>query len=227
MTKERAFQGFSKETITFLRGIRDNNNKPWFEAHRSDYDNHVIADLKDLVVDLGAAMKKIDPAFDVTPAINKTVSRIYRDTRFSKDKSPYKSAMWISFKRSKKEWQSAPAYYFEIAPDTYRYGMGFYAASSSVMKDFREMIDNDPKAFKKAVAFFAKQDRYTLEGDMYKRIFDDSKPPEIQEWYQRKSFYLMCQRKHDDRLFSAELVDELIAGFKMTKPLYDYLWGVK
>ncbi len=66
-------------------------------------------------------MKEKKTNTKVSPQINRTISRIYRDTRFSKDKSPYKTTMWVTFKRPVKEWQNAPAYFFEITLESYRY----------------------------------------------------------------------------------------------------------
>ncbi len=90
-------------------------------------------------------MLTIDPSFGIRPAVDKTISRIYRDTRFSKDKSLFKSTMWLTFKRPRKDWKDAPAYFLEISPDSYRYGMGYYSVSSDTMYKFREMIDKKPK----------------------------------------------------------------------------------
>ncbi len=147
------FEGFYPETQEFLLGIRANNQKTWFEAHKSDYENYVVAPLKALSSALTDPMEAIDPHFAIGP---RSVSRIYRDARFSADKSPYKTSMWVSFKRPSKEWTTAPAYYFEITPDDYRYGMGFYAATPDAMRRFRESIDASPQKFKKVVAFFEK-----------------------------------------------------------------------
>jgi uncharacterized protein (TIGR02453 family) len=224
--RENNFTGFKKEAISFLRELKKNNNKAWFHAHKDEYVEYLLDPLKDLVADLSGYMLTIDPVFNVTPAVNKTISPPTRDTRYSRDKSPYKTKMWISFMRSKKGWQTHPTYYFKICIDSYEYGMGFYNASAATMRIFREMIDTNPNDFLKAVSFFKKQDTFALEGEKYKRIIDASKPDDIQEWYQRKNFYLVCNKKVVDALFSARLVDDIISGFKMTVPLYNYLWRV-
>jgi hypothetical protein len=101
--------------------------------------------------------------------------------------------------------------------------MGFYNAAPAIMSKFREMIDENPKEFLKVISFFAKQHTFVLEGEKYKRIIDKTKPKQIQNWYQRKNMYLVCNKKIDDRLFSNKLVDDLIYGFKLTAPLYHYL----
>jgi uncharacterized protein (TIGR02453 family) len=224
---DQTFEGFSSDTLKFLLSLSRHNNKTWFEAHRAEYENHLVIPLKNLVSDLGVSMLSIDPYFEVTPAVNKTISRIYRDTRFSRDKSPFRPNMWIVFKRPGKEWHDAPGYFFEIFHDWYRYGMGFYTASPETMRKFREAIDENLDEFRETVAFYYRDNTYSLEGDKYKRIFDESKPPEILDWYQRKSFYLVHNSRIDDRLFSRQLLDELSVAFHTLAPLYHYIWQIK
>ena len=223
-TEEKRFRGFSPKTLKFLRSLKAYNNKTWFQAHRADYEEYVLQPLRDLVTDLGDFILDIDPSFEITPAVNKTISRIYRDTRFSKDKSPFRSTVWFTFKNQKKDWTThVCGYFFELSIDSYRYGMGFYNAAPAIMSRFREMIDDNPKEFLKAISFFDKQKTFVLEGENYKRIIDKTKPEKIQEWYQRRNMYLVCNRKIDDVLFSNKLVDDLATGFNLIAPFYHYL----
>jgi uncharacterized protein (TIGR02453 family) len=224
----RKFKGFSPRTLKFLRGLKANNNKAWFQAHRADYEEYVLQPLRDLVTDLGDFMLDIDPYFEMNPAVNKTISRIYRDTRFSKDKSPFRSTVWFTFKNQKKDWTThVCGYFFELSVNSYRYGMGFYNAAPSITNKFREMIDENPKEFLKAISFFEKQKTFVLEGEKYKRIIDKTKPEKIQHWYQRKNMYLVCNKKIDDTLFSSKLVDVLIYGFGLIAPFYHYLQQIR
>ena len=89
----RQFNGFSPKTLKFLRWLKAHNDKAGFQAHKANYEEYVLQPLRDLVTDLGDFMLDIDHSFEITPVINKTISRIYRDTRFSKDKSPYRSTV--------------------------------------------------------------------------------------------------------------------------------------
>ncbi len=72
MTEEegRKFKGFSPKTLKFLRGLKVNNNKAWFQEHRADYEEYVLQPLRDLVTDLGDFMLDIDPYFEITPSVN-------------------------------------------------------------------------------------------------------------------------------------------------------------
>jgi uncharacterized protein (TIGR02453 family) len=221
------FTGFTPEALQFLFEIKINNNKVWYEANKQRYREILLAPFQELVGDLSDFMLTIDPQFITTPAVDKTISRIYRDTRFSKDKSLYRDSMWLSFKRRSDDWKEAPAYYFEITPDSYRYGMGIYNAPKLIMDKFRQMIDEQPEEFLKVISFYKQSKVFTLEGERYKKILAPDKLADIQEWYQCKSFFLCHKHEVDDLIFSKRLVAELIAGFELLDPLYHYLWKAK
>ena len=105
------FEGFTPDAIEFLREIRNNNNnKPWFEANKPRYQDSLLKPFQALVNDLGGLMFAIDPHLITTPAVGKTISRIYRDIRFSKDKSLYRYNMWLAFKRPSLDWKEAPGF---------------------------------------------------------------------------------------------------------------------
>ena len=91
------------------------------------------------------------------------------------------------------------------------------------MAEFRARIDDNPKAFLKAVAWFQDQDVFKLEGETYKRPKGSDRPEPIRTWYNHKSFYLSCSRKIDKAILSQQLVDDLMQGFGMAAPLYHYL----
>lgn len=217
------FRGFSKESLAFLATVNKKNSKEWFDKNRGEYGKFLLEPFRMLVAELGEDMLRIDSSIEVRPQINKTISKIFRDTRFSKDKSIFKKAMWMTFKRSSKDWKDAPSYFFELMTDSYRYGLGYYSASRGTMDVFRESIDNNPKEFLKAVSFYEKQSAIELKGDLYKRPLLSSHPDNIQDWYQRKSFYLVCTKKVDATLFSSKLKSDILKSFNMLAPLYKYL----
>jgi uncharacterized protein (TIGR02453 family) len=225
--RSHAFNGFTPDAVQFLKDIRDNNNKTWFEANKQRYQDGLVKPFQYLVSDLSGFMLTIDPNFVTTPAVNKTISRIYRDTRFSKDKSLFRGNMWLTFKRRISDWEEAPAFYFEITPEHYGFGMGFYNASKVVMDQFRDTITAKPEHFLEIIAFYRETDIFTLEGDRYKKQLRPDLPQSIREWLQFKSFYLSCQREIDGILFSMELTKHLIYGFGLLAPLYGYLWEIK
>lgn len=217
------FEGFSTRSMQFLHGLQQNNNREWFEQHKSDYQDHILKPLQALVSALAPMMLSIDGDFEVRPALNRTISRIYRDTRFSRDKSPYKTCHWITFKRPTKEWQDYPAYFFELSPDSYRFGMGFYSASRETMDTFRRRLDANPGPFLSAISFFPGDGTFTIAGEEYKRPLKRELPEELQEWYNRKSLYLVCNRQIVGDSIERGLLGELMGGFQTLAPLYWYL----
>ncbi len=221
------FEGFSPKTIEFLINLGLNNNKAWYQEHKKEYNEYLLIPFQSLVISLKDFMLGIDRDFETAPLVDKTISRIYRDVRFSKDKSPYRSNMWLSFKKQVPDWKDSPVFFFELMPESYRYGMGFYQAESGTMANFRSHIDKHPDVFLKAISFFRSENPFELMGEDYKKILDKTKTPEIQKWYQKKNFYIVSIRKFDETLFSGELVKVLIKGFSLLIPLYQYLWKIK
>lgn len=225
MTEKNSFTGFTTDTLEFLRSLGANNRKEWFETHKDEYRQFLQEPLQQLVSSLAGPLMAIDPDLIIEP--RRVVSRIHRDTRFSRNKSPYKTSMWLTFKRPLKEWQDAPCFFFEIGVDFYRFGMGFYSASKVTMDRLRQVIDRKPEAFRREVAFLSGQDTFVLEGEKYKRLLDGQKEGDILEWYQRRNLYLVCNRQADGHLFSRGVLDELTAGFGLLAPFYHWLWRLK
>ncbi|MCD1125983.1 DUF2461 domain-containing protein [Jinshanibacter sp. LJY008] len=215
------FNGFSQQGLTFLQDVRIQNSKDWFEDHRHIYDDEILTPFRALVTDLAQGMMLIDPEFETRPAIGKTLSRIHRDTRFSHDKSRYRSHMWLTFKRHSKDWKDAPVYFFEIAPDFYRYGLGYYSASRQTMDVLRLLMRTEPKDFL-AVAKCSKPP-FELVGESYKRPLIKEQDANIADWYNRKSFAVMHTSQEMEMVFNHGLVSLLEKGFKQLAPLYHYL----
>lgn len=217
------FRGFREDALRFLETVRARDDKSWFEQNRERYRELLVLPFQALVLDLTPTMRRIDPRFELRPAIGRAISRIYRDTRFSKDKSLFRDSMWIAFKRPSREWTDAPSYFFEITPSFYRYGMGYYSASRATMDALRASIDENPAPFRRAIAFHKKGSPFDLRGETYKRPLPSRHTKEIQEWTGRKSFYLVADRSIDRTLFSPSLVPLLDEGFRALGPLYRYL----
>ena len=100
--------------------------------------------------------------------LNLHVSRIYRDARRLHGRGPYKDHLWLTLRRPKERWVSLPAFYFEIAPEYYSFGMGCYDPTPVTMAKLRARIDRDPKPLEK-LARKLKGSGFNLEGEMYKR----------------------------------------------------------
>lgn len=169
------FSGFSEHCFKFFRGLEKHNSKVWFEAHRADYQEHVLAPMRQLAGVLGEPLSIVDSRLLVDPA--KIISRIYRDVRFSKNKAPYRTNLWFTFKRPREDWADTPAWYFEVSETGYAYGMGFFAASIPTMNTLRTLIEEKPEKLRQVIGFLRKRPDIKLAGEMYRR----PRPGEVAE----------------------------------------------
>lgn len=217
------FVGFSPASLAFLREVRQHNSKVWLAEHRADYEEHLLRPLRSLVGELAGFMLSVDPDFEIRPAVGKTISRIYRDTRFSRDKSPLRDHMWIVFHRPGLAPGEEHGFFFEIYLDHYRYGMGFYSASRQAMDRVRAKIDADPRDFLEVVSPITADGTFALRAESYKRSLAPHLPPGLRPWYDGKSFYLECSRPNDALLFSPRLATEILQGFELLAPLYRFV----
>ena len=136
------FQGFSQQAVDFLWGIRFNNERGWFEEHKQEYLTYVAAPMRELGEQVQQVMEEEFPRL----GLNLHVSRIYRDARRLHGRGPYKDHLWLTLRRPKEQWVSLPAFYFEIAPEYYSFGMGCYDPTPVTMAKLRARIDRDPKS---------------------------------------------------------------------------------
>ncbi|MBO5199322.1 MAG: DUF2461 domain-containing protein [Lachnospiraceae bacterium] len=212
---------FTQQTINFLVENRLNDSREWFRAHHAEYQQHVITPLAELVRDLTPCMQAIDPEFVTEPRVDRTISRIWRDTRYTKDPSLYRDNMWIIFKRSRMHGTEYPGIYFEIAPDGFNYGGGFYNASASFMEKLREKIVSGDKLAGKALKAFRVQDVFALEGERYKRAHYPGESAGKREWLERKNVCLIAESTDMELLFSDGLAAKLEEDFRKIAPVYE------
>ena len=142
-----SFTGVPKGTFTFLRGLRDSNNKAWFDAHREDYDAFYMAPARALVEALGPRLKKISPTVQWEAKVNGSIFRINRDVRFAKDKRPYKTNLDLWFWHGVRGGWSAPGFFVRINPESAGMGVGMHMFQKPQLDAFRKAA-LDPRSGK-------------------------------------------------------------------------------
>jgi uncharacterized protein (TIGR02453 family) len=218
------FSGFSPRSLRFLEEVRERNSKKWFDGHREEYEKLLLTPLRSLVCELSGTILSIDREIDTSPSLNRTISKIYRDTRFSKDKSLFRNEAWISFKRKRQEKITIPEFYFYMTLDSYEFGMGYYAANKRAMDLFRGAITNNAASFRRAISFEnTGKNKIEKYEDRYKRTVDNEGPKDLQDWFQLKSFCFRKKRNIDKRLFSSALAKEIAETFSVLSPLYKFI----
>lgn len=223
MAQEHFFTGFTGETIDFLWELRMNNHKEWMEENRERY-HDVLKEPFDLFA------KELTECFlqnHKNLSMEYSVSRINRDVRFSKDKSPYKAIKWMVLREPLavgERWQTRPVLYFELRPEGFACGMGIYAAKSAYMQAFRRKIDEMPKRFERLVKEIAKYAEFEVQGENYKRnMGKEEYNSEIMAWYQKKTLGLEAFFQINDILFERELLKTILAEWEKILPMYLFL----
>lgn len=220
-----SFNGFTPEAPRFLFENKINDSKSWYEEHKDEYKKYVYNPLAELVKELAPTMLEIDSNLITIPS--KLISRVRRDTRFTKDKSLYRDNAWIVFLRDKSMMSTSPCFWFEISPRGFSYGVGYYGAEPSSMQRMREMIIDSHPSFQEALRCYESQDEFLIGGEMYKRSKYPDQPENLKQWLDRKNIFFECARKDFSPVFSKELPDTLKKGFKRLKPIYDFLCAVE
>jgi len=143
---------FTPAALRFLRGLAKNNNKEWFEAHRAEYEGEVREPMRDLIGEMNARMAKFAPEIGGDP--KRSMFRIHRDIRFSKDKSPYKThaACWFHHRRAASQVGSeadagSAGFYFHLEPGRSMVGGGLWMPPRPQLSKLRDAIAEDPAGF--------------------------------------------------------------------------------
>jgi len=218
---EMGFSGFTKEALAFLFENRMRNDKQWYDSHKDVYRKYVYNPFAELVKELAPTMLEIDDRIITVPS--RVISRVRRDTRFTKDKTLYRDNAWIVFLRDKSRMSVSPCFWFELGQHGTSYGVGFYQAEPSAMARMREMILGNHPAFRAALKCYESQNQFVLGGDKYKRTRHPDSPDNLRLWLDRKNIYFECVQKDFELAFSRELPEKLKKGFKLLKPIYDFL----
>ena len=211
------FNGFSHRTIDFMWNLRLNNNKTWFEAHKNDFQQDFQTPMKLLGREV---FEQISKEFTHHGFIHK-VSRIYKDARRVRDGEPYRCNLWFSIEKPSEEWTSTPVFWFELSPDDWCYGLGYYHARPITMAKLRARINSNPQKFEQLIAPLENQDEFVLDAAEYKRK-KQSPTLKTATWCNSKTFALIHRGQHSDELFSPELANRIINGYRFLMPLYDY-----
>lgn len=214
----------SPKTLDFLFENRLHDSKAWFEEHREDYRRLVAEPLTELTEALAPCLLAINPNLITDP--RRVISRIRRDTRFTKDKSLYRDNMWLSFKHHGAEGLEAPEIYFAFSGDGFEYGCGCYSASPAAMETLRQLVLSGHPDFKAAQKALDSQDVFHLCGDFYKRPRCPGKPEALRGWLERKNLYVGAESKDFALLFSEKLAEKLCEDFKLLAPAYRFLMTV-
>ncbi len=219
------FQGLNEDTYQFFWEIAFNNEQSFYEANKERYRKNVYEPLKALAVVLTPAAQQIDPAFNVRPA--SVVSRIRRDTRYSRDKSMYRDHAWLSFRRPGGMLSESLVVYAEFEREGYGYGMGMYGANPALMREIRPRILAKPRQFLALVTDPAFTSRFEVRGDPFRRPRFTDAPEGVLPYLNRKGLSFCFSSPNLKKTLSADIADEIIEGFRLLGPVYRLMMGLE
>jgi uncharacterized protein (TIGR02453 family) len=207
---------FPPEAITFLRGLEKNNNRDWFQPRKEIFDSKLKAPMLEFVETINAELLKFAPEHITEP--KKAVYRIYRDTRFSKDKTPYKTHLGAIFPRRGLGKDAAAGFYFHVSAKEVGVACGAYAPGPEQLLKIRRFIAENHKLLRTKHKLMG-----ALQGSTLQRIpkgFDPEHP--AADLIKKKQWFWWVEL--DPKLAtSAKLKSEIAKRFKEMAPMVELL----
>lgn len=187
---ENRYSSFEPRTIKFLRELSANNNREWFKANKTRYEEDVLDVALRFIHSMQDPLAEFAPHFTaIATRISGSLMRVYRDTRFSKNKLPYKTNIGIQFRHERAKDVHSPGYYIHIHPDEVFIGVGMWRPDSDPLRMIRERIAARPAEWKRAIGSSAFRRQFSLGGESLQRPprgFDKEHP--LIDDIKRKSF---------------------------------------
>lgn len=215
---------FGKQTFAFLSVLAENNKREWFEAHQQEYEDFVRTPALDFISDMSDEMPAISRHFLAQPKkVGGSLMRIYRDTRFSKDKTPYKTNIGIQFRHEVGKDIHAPGYYLHIEPGECFVGIGLWHPDAEALFKIREAIAQNGDAWLAARddATFLKY--FSLEGDsLAKAPRGFAKDHPLVEDLKRKDFICLAPLSMAT-VTSKNLRPQVVERFRQAAPYMRFL----
>lgn len=218
------FTGFPGDCLPFLVSLSQNNNRDWFNQNKQNYETEVREPALAFIETMGPELQQISPHFRaIAKKMGGSLMRVYRDTRFSRDKTPYKTNVGIQFRHELGKDVHAPGFYVHIEPGNCFVGAGIWHPESKVLAKIRDFIVDNPASWKAAKNYRPFKANYSLEGDSLKRsprgyqsdhpLIDDLK---------RKDF-IACAAFDEEEINKKGFSRFVASRFKQADPLMSYL----
>lgn len=221
------FNGFPKETIEFYRQLEHNNNRTWFEAHKQEYLEYVQKPSLTFITAMGERLKAISPmiVYDTRTNGAGSLMRIYRDIRFSPDKTPYKTNLGIVFWEGEGKKSENPGFYFHVAP----YGIGFYSGmygfNKQMLNAYREAVIDDTLGVELVEMIDKMQSLdYETGGEHYKRVPRGINPDHPRaDLLKYNTLYASITDLNPELMTQPEFMDVAFGHWKNMAPLHRWL----
>lgn len=217
--------GFPQSAIKFLTALSRNNNREWFEKNRARFDFELLQPSVQFVVDMGEKLSHLSHGINAIPKIDKSIFRIHRDVRFSKNKAPYKTNLGLYFWEGSGKKMECSGYYFHIEPKLFFLGAGMYMFSKDQLKKYREVV-SDPiiaKQLNGIISKLLKKKNIKLGGKIYKKTPRGFDPKyKYNELLLHSGIYVYYESKNFDELSKKDPVNFSFKIFSELSPLHKW-----
>lgn len=226
MSDTATFHGFPRECVTFLEGLSANNSKEWFDAHRTDYDTHVLAPARAFIAAMGERLREIAPNVVADGRVNQSLFRLNRDVRFSKDKSPYKTHLGVWLWEGTRPRMECSGFYFHLEASTLMLGVGVYELTKPMLEAYREAVLDDKRgpALAAAIAEVEAMTGLEVGGQSYKRVPQGyDKDHERADLLRHGGLHVGKTEPIPDALFGPEIIEHCLATYRVMAPVHNWL----
>jgi uncharacterized protein (TIGR02453 family) len=218
----RRFPGFSAQAISFLRGLERHNKREWFQPRKAVYDEHIRTPLEILVNAINGELAEFCPRY-VTP-VRKAMFRIYRDTRFSKDKRPYKTHIAATFYLQTLAKAAGPCFYFHFTPKELLVFAGVYMPEREELLAVRNLLSEHHQEFRELVSARALRNIMgELQGEQLSRVpkgFDKDHPAE--DLIRRRQWFFESTME-GPIVTSGRMLPEIMSRFRAAAPIVEFM----
>ncbi len=219
-----SFQGFPRELFAFLKDLSKNNDRDWFAENKHRYEDNLLTPSLAFIEAMQPSIRKLSPYITAIPKrMGGSLMRIYRDTRFSNNKAPYKTNVGIHFRHEIGGDVHAPGLYLHLEPGNCFIGVGIWMPPAESLSLIRQMIDEDPRYWKKARDDKKFAARFQLDSDSLKtapRGYDASHP--MIEDLRRKSFAALAPIT-EKKLSGPQCIETVAMAYTVAKPMMKFL----
>lgn len=219
------FDGFEKDALRLMADLRKHNDRAWFQKNKKRFDAAVVEPARAFVEALGERLQDLDGRVSYDPRINGSILRLARDTRFSKDKTPYSEHVTLRFWLGKDK--KGPGFWLRFNDRMFGIGAGAHVLDDKVLGRFRKRVADEKTgaALAKSLAGL-KRKGYETMGEHYKRVprgFDADHPREA--LLRHRGLFVFQETKPPSELGSAKLVPYCVKRCKEVAPVLDWLSG--
>ena len=223
------FPGLTPDALTFLRQLKRNNDREWFRPRKETFTEELLEPMRMLVADLSRRLPE-ETGLPLMGEPRRAVFRIYRDTRFSKNKSPYKTHVAAVLSRDG-EKRAPGALYVHVEPGAHRVGGGFWRADKDFIRQWRNRMIEDPQEFLDIVEEVeaAGLEMETAGSTLTRmpRGYEDHRDNAATDYFRWKGGFAAIRTDlDDDDVLTPAFADKVIETATTLKPLLEYGWSI-